>query len=277
MPRPDLLVFGGTGLLGSSVISAAELLGLSVAATTHRHEPAHRPAHTVWRGVELATPGEAAGLVSSLSPGAVINAAYVQGGPDLDLVTSRAPGEMAAACAAIGCRFVHLSSDIVFNGRTTRPYLETDPVSPLHDYGRAKATAEALVAAADPTAIVVRTSLLWGTDPIGPQGRLVTNPSVEFFIDEIRCPLRVDRLASALIELAFKTTAAGLIHVAGADAVDRLTFARLLAPLVGVPADSLRGRPSGDRPDRPSDCRLDSGRATALLATPLPGALADLG
>jgi len=225
----------------------------------------------------LGTTGEAAGLIASLLPRAVINAAYVHGGPDLESVTARAPGEMATACASIGCRFVHVSSDVVFDGRTTRPYLETDPVSPVHDYGMAKASAERFVGAADPTAVVVRTSLLWGIDPVGPQGRLVADPLVEFFTDEIRCPLRVDRLASALIELAFESTIAGLIHVAGADAIDRLTFARLLAPLVGVPASSLRGHPSGYRPDRPSDCRLDSGRAGALLTTPLPGALADLG
>jgi len=207
----------------------------------------------------------------------VINAAYVQGGPDLEAVTSRSPGEMAAACATIGCRFVQVSSDVVFDGTTTRPYRETDPVSPVHDYGRAKVAAETLVTEANPAAVIARTSLLWGREPVGPQGRLVADSSVEFFTDEIRCPIRADRLADALIEIASEKTASGLIHMAGADAIDRLTFARLLAPLVGVPAESLQGCISGNRPDRPRDCRLDSSRGRALLSTPLTGALSDLG
>lgn len=275
MPGPDVLVFGGTGFVGSALIHAADSQGLTVAATSHFHKP-HHGFGAQWHRTELTHNGAAADLIATLKPRAVVNAAYVQSGPDLETVTAHVPGEMATACADSGSRFVHLSTDVVFDGKPTRPYVETDPVDPVHDYGRAKAAAEALVVAADPNAVVVRTSLLWGTGPIGPQGRLVADPAVEFFTDEIRCPLRVDRLASALLELAFATPVSGLIHVAGSDAVDRLTFAQLLAPLVGVPADSLRGRPSGDRPDRPSDCRLDSARARRLLATPLSGILADL-
>jgi len=277
VPRLDLLVFGGTGLLGSALIDLAGIQHLSVSATHHRREPTHRAADPAWHQIELGEPGHAARLISKLRPVAVINAAYVQAGPDLPSVTQRAPTEMASACALVGSKLVHLSSDIVFDGRTDRPYIETDPVGPVHEYGRAKAAAESLVAAANPTATIVRTSLLWGTDPVGPQGRLVADPSIAFFTDEIRCPLRVDRLASAVLELAFESDHAGLIHVAGADAIDRLTFARLLAPLVGVPAESLRGRPAGRRPDRPADCRLNSNLAGTLLTTPLCGALTDLG
>jgi len=277
VPRLDLLVFGGTGLLGSALIDLAGIQHLSVAATRHRREPPHRPADPAWHQIELSDPGHAARLISKLQPVAVVNAAYVQAGPDLHPVTEHAPAEMASACALVGSKFVHLSSDIVFDGRTARPYIETDPVGPVHDYGRAKAAAESLVAAADPTATIVRTSLLWGTDPVGPQGRLVADHNITFFTDEFRCPLRVDRLASAVLELAFESDHAGLIHVAGADAIDRLTFARLLAPLVGVPAESLQGRTAGHRPDRPADCRLNSSLAETLLATPLCGALTDLG
>jgi len=265
------------GLLGSALVDHARTAGLGVAATTHRSQPVAAHASVRWLPVELSTPGEASRLIESVQPRAVVNAAYLQSGPDLEQVTARAPGEMAAACRRLGARFVHVSSDIVFDGTAARPYVETDLVRPLHSYGRAKARSEQLVAAADPGAAIVRTSLLWGTNPVGPQGRLVSDPTVEFFTDEIRCPLRVDRLAGALIELGAADQVSGLLHVAGADAVDRLAFARLLAPLVGVAAHSLRGRTAGDQPDRPSDCRLNTGLAAEALATPLPGVLTDLG
>ena len=65
-----------------------------------------------------------------------------------------------------------------------------------------------------------------------------------------------------------------MLHVAGADAVDRLTFARRLAPSLGVDPTGLRGvvDRSGSRPDH---LRLDSARARGLLAAPLPGVTAD--
>jgi len=165
--RPDLLIFGGTGLLGSALIDAATRAGLTVAATTHRHEPDTEAAVARWFPVELSKAGESARLIGAQRPRAVINAAYVPSGPDLKQVTAEAPGEMAAACHSLSARFVHVSSDIVFVGASARPYIESDPVCPLHEYGRAKARSERLVAGADPTAAIVRTSLLWGTDPTG--------------------------------------------------------------------------------------------------------------
>ena len=76
-----------------------------------------------------------------------------------------------------------------------------------------------------------------------------------------------------ILELA-QTDISGPLHVAGADAVDRLELARLFARRRGHNPDELRGGPGN--PDRPKDCRLDSSRARALLRTPLRGARAVL-
>jgi dTDP-4-dehydrorhamnose reductase len=63
---------------------------------------------------------------------------------------------------------------------------------------------------------------------------------------------------------------AGLLHVAGADALTRLEFARLLCARHGRDPDALRGERGG--PDRPKHVVLDSGRARALLRVRLRGA-----
>jgi dTDP-4-dehydrorhamnose reductase len=83
-----------------------------------------------------------------------------------------------------------------------------------------------------------------------------------FFVDELRCPVQVDDLAAALVELC-RQEVAGPLHVAGPEAVSRWEFAALVAgrPVAGAPAP----------PGRPLDCRLDCGRAAALLATRLRG------
>lgn len=226
-----------------------------------------------WHPCDLADGGVAvASLIRRTRPAAVVNAAYVQGGDGLHEITAAAPGRMAAACREVDARFVHLSTDVVFDGTTDRPYVETDPVSPVHDYGRAKAESERAVSDADPGAVIVRTSLLWGDrDDPGPQVELTADPAMTFFVDEYRNPLQVAVLAAACLELTTRAEITGVLHVAGADVVDRLEFARLVGPLVGVDPRTLRGAPSPTGTTRPRNCPLDSSRARSLLRTALPG------
>ena len=179
---------------------------------------------------------------------------------------------MAAACRRVGSRLVHVSTDVVFDGTTDRPYVESDPPSPVHDYGSAKAEAEARVLAALPDAVVVRTSLLWGgADDPGPQVQMTAEPGITFFDDEFRNPLEVDLLAAALLELTERPEIVGVLHVAGADTVDRLEFARRVCRLVGVEPERLSGGPGSVHTARPSNCPLDSSRAASLLDTRLRG------
>ena len=80
-----------------------------------------------------------------------------------------------------------------------------------------------------------------------------------FFTDERRCPIAVADLAAAVLELA-ALDIGGPLHVAGADALTRLEFARLICAHHGRDPDVLRGAPGG--PDRPKDIVLDCrGRA----------------
>src|SRR5262249_56846876 len=84
-------------------------------------------------------------------------------------VTADGAAHVAMAGVAHGTRLIHVSSDVLHSGRT-RPYLDDDPPSPLHAYGQAKADAEALVIAADPSAVLVPTPLLVCRPPPPPGG-----------------------------------------------------------------------------------------------------------
>jgi dTDP-4-dehydrorhamnose reductase len=171
---------------------------------------------------------------------------------------------------------VHLSSDVVFDGERTGAYLEDDPPSPVSDYGRAKATAEQLVAELDPGALIVRTSLIYGGPTPSPHERLALDAAdghnqVAFFSDEFRCPIQVGDLAAALLEAA-QTKHAGLLHIAGAETVSRYAFAALIAGAAGRDPASLRSARSADSPvRRPRNCALAIDRATQLLTTRLRG------
>ncbi len=132
-------VTGATGYLGS------ELVRLRPDATTER--------------VEVRDAGAVSELLGRLRPDVVIHTAYRQDEDDVNTVGSE---NVARAAAAVGARLIHLSTDVVFDGRKGAPYVEEDPLSPLTEYGQAKAEAEIRVALAHPEALLVRTSLTYG-------------------------------------------------------------------------------------------------------------------
>ena len=234
-----LHVTGATGYLGS------ELVRLHPAASTER--------------VEVRDAGAVRELFERLRPDVVVHTAYRQDEDDVNTVGSE---NVAGAAAAVGARLVHLSTDVVFDGRKGSPYVESDPVSPLTGYGRAKAEAETRVAAAHPGALLVRTSLLYGGAERSKHELAARDPALTFFTNEIRSPIQVTDLAQALLELA-ELDVAGPLHVAGADDVSRAEFAELIA---GAPVRTGRAPEA-----RPLDCSLDSARAQALLRTRLRG------
>jgi dTDP-4-dehydrorhamnose reductase len=136
-------------------------------------------------------------------------------------------------------------------------------------YGTTKADAEAAVAAAHPDALLVRTSLIYGGPEPSAHERRALDAGMTFYADEIRCPVAVADLAAAVIELAGMADVSGPLHVAGADAVSRLEFARLVAAAHGRDPEALHG--GAHPPGRPGDCTLDCSRAQARLRTRLRG------
>jgi dTDP-4-dehydrorhamnose reductase len=270
---PRLLVTGGSGHLGGEVVRRASEAGWDVAGTSF-----HAPG-----GVRLDVRDAAAveALVADLAPECVVHTAYVQDGADAWATNVDGSANVAAAAAGQGARLIHLSTDLVFDGRAG-PYREDDPVHPLLEYGLSKAEGERVVAGRHPEATIVRTSLIYGGEGLSGHERRILDvvdgrADLAFFTDELRCPVHVSDLARALLALA-GIAHAGPLHLAGADGVSRYEFARLVAEANGRETAHLRTTTSaGMRPERPRDCRLDCSRAAALLGGPLPGVREILG
>ncbi|HYP47378.1 MAG TPA: sugar nucleotide-binding protein [Thermoleophilaceae bacterium] len=271
---PALFITGVSGYLGSELARLAAPDWSVSGSVLSSGAPAGVRAHRL--DVRDATALRAA--LATERPDAVVHTAYRQSGEGAEAITANGAETVARAARAAGARLVHLSSDLVFSGRAGRPLREDDPPDPLPGYGRWKAQAEGMVSAAHPDALLVRTSLIYGGAELSRHEQLALdatrNPELTLFDDELRCPVAAGDLARALLQLT-STELSGPLHVAGADAVSRLEFGRLIAGRHGRDPDSIRGAPGG--PERPKDCRLDSSRAQALLATRLRGAREVLG
>jgi dTDP-4-dehydrorhamnose reductase len=165
-------------------------------------------------------------FVREAAPAAVINcAAYTNvDAAEADETTALAvngdgAGNVARAAAAVGARVVHVSTDYVFDGANTEPWLESDPVAPLGAYGRTKLEGERQVAAATPEFAIVRTAWLFGVG--GPNFvdtmlRLAEErDEVAVVTDQIGCPTWSGDLAPALVDMAERADDTGIFHGVG--------------------------------------------------------------
>ncbi|MEU9624557.1 SDR family oxidoreductase [Streptomyces sp. NPDC088251] len=269
-----VLIIGGSGFLGAELVRRATAAGWDTAATFHSR-PAGFPG-VAWHQLDLCNSKRIEEVLAEVSPSAVINTASSRADW---AVTAEGPIRVAMAAAKLGFRLVHVSSDAVFSGKDVR-YDETCLPDPVTPYGAAKAAAETAVRLLAPGAAVARTSLILG------HGRSVHERKVHalaagvvdgiLFTDDIRCPVHVEDLASALWELATSDTA-GVFHLAGPDALSRHDLGLLIARRDELDSSRL---PAGRRADTSLlgalDVRLDAQATQRLLRTRLRGARAFL-
>ena len=114
-----------------------------------------------------------------------------------------APGLLAAACAERAIKMVHISTDYVFGGTGTRPYLPVDDTAPLGVYGASKLQGEQAVLNALPTASIVRVSWLYdreGKNFLNTMLRLAADRKVLTVVDDqLGCPTHAGHLAEDLL------------------------------------------------------------------------------
>lgn len=270
-----LLVTGASGYLGRRILRWAAP-SWALLAASHRHPERCEAGEAV--ALDLTGPGEAERRILELAPSAIIHTAAVNpGGPDelMEAVNVSGTAAVARAAARLGCRLVHVSSDVVHDGRGA-PYADDAPPHPLWLYGRTKARGEAAVRDLCPQAVMVRTSLIYSLDEMdrvtaGFARRWRQGKPLQLFTDQLRQPIWAETLAKGLLELV-ELPFAGFLNVAGEEVYSRDEIALRLLKFWGVKEGEVRRVRSADLGiDRPRDLRLDLRLAREVLATPLPG------
>lgn len=147
-----LLVTGGTGQVGEALRRLAPELGVTVIAPGRDTLDLSKPE-------TIRLPDGIEGVINSGAYTAVDKAE--SDGALAVTVNAAAPGVLAAEAAKRGLPIVQLSTDYVFDGTKTEPYVETDFVNPMSIYGLGKEAGERAVVEANPRHVVMRTSWVY--------------------------------------------------------------------------------------------------------------------
>ncbi len=274
MTKPRMLVTGGSGYLGGWVARmAADRWEVTATYSSH---PGTDP-DVDRRPLDVRDAEAVSMLVSDLQPHTVVHTAALNPGQgnDFEAVNITGTANVAKATAEVGARLIHISTDMVFDGQRGN-YTEADTPAPLNEYGRTKALAEQAVTDAGGEAVIVRTSLIYGWEPTVARAAqwmidaVADGQTVRLWSDEMRCPIWVESLAAAIVELA-DAEYVGVLHVAGDQTISRYDFGMALLRFRGTDTTQVVAIPSPNDQIRPLNCTLDSSLARGVLTTPLPG------
>ena len=161
-------MFGANGQVGWELQRSLAPLG-EVIALQRTSNSSISNAHSDLCG-DLSNLRGLAAAVAQVRPNVIVNAAAYTAVDEAEsnvhtanLINALAPSVLASAANAIGALLVHYSTDYVFDGSGSRPWVETDPTGPLNVYGKTKLEGERLIASQCPRHLILRTSWVYAT------------------------------------------------------------------------------------------------------------------
>ena len=150
-----ILLTGKTGQVGYELERSLQGLGEIIALDRSQ--------------MDLANLDQVRDVIRSVKPDLIINpAAYTavdqaESEPELAMrINGEAPGVMAEEAKKLGAAMIHYSTDYVFDGSKSTPYVETDPTCPTNVYGATKLAGEQAIQAAGIPHLILRTSWVYG-------------------------------------------------------------------------------------------------------------------
>ncbi len=209
--------------------------------------------------------------------------------PDLAMaINGQAPGVLARAGAELDIPIVHLSTDYVFSGTGTEPYVETDAPGPVTQYGRSKLEGELAIAAATNKHVILRTAWVYGATGKNFAKTMLalaeTRDELSVVNDQVGNPTSADHIADGLIRVVRTVQPGtahdgvfGTYHMAGGQEASWYDFAKEIfrqsashgGPSAAVvPADSSA---FPTKAKRPANSRLNCTKFSQMFSYALPG------
>jgi len=281
----NIVLFGKSGQVGWELQRSLSVLGRVTALDFDSQEHCG----------DFANPDGIAQTVRALRPDIIVNAAAhtavdkAESEPALaQLLNATTPGVLAGEAARLNAWLVHYSTDYVFDGSGTRPWVETDRPAPLSVYGRTKWEGEQRIQQSGAKHLILRTSWVYaarGANFAKTMLRLAQERERLTVIDDqwgapTGADLLADVTAHALRHLQARPQDGGLYHCVAAGetnwnlyAKEALAQAAIAQPAIKLKATEVAPVPTSAFPTpaaRPHNSRLDTARLRNTFGLTLP-------
>jgi dTDP-4-dehydrorhamnose reductase len=244
---------------------------------------------------DFSNPAGLADTVRALRPDVIVNAAAhtavdkAESEPELArTLNATAPGVLAEEAARLGAWLVHYSTDYVFDGSGSRPWVETDTPAPLSVYGRTKWEGEQRIQQSGAQHLILRTSWVYaarGGNFAKTMLRLAQERERLTVIDDqwgapTGADLLADVTAHAIRQLQARPQDAGLYHLVAGGETNWHSYAKYVLaqaqqaqPAIQLKASEVAPVPTSAFPTpavRPHNSRLNTHKLQATFGLTLP-------
>jgi dTDP-4-dehydrorhamnose reductase len=242
-----VLVTGAAGQLGTELVEVFQRGGHEVVGTTHAT-------------LDISQPDHVQDCVASVKPQFIVHAAAWTAVDACEsdkekafAVNGTATASLVSAAEKVGARVAYVSTDYVFDGSKSSPYVETDAVNPQSVYGSSKLAGEQ---ALRPVDLIVRISWVCGFHGANMVKTILriaaAQPELTFVNDQIGNPTFADD-AAAMIATLVEHEQQGIFHVTNQGAVSWHGFAQEVLRAAGQdPARVLPVLTADLQPPRPA-------------------------
>lgn len=187
--------------------------------------------------LDLGRPEELRSTLESLDFDALINAAAQTNVDRCEThqeeafaLNAEAPGVLAEICRAKKARFIHISTDYVFDGEKRHPYTEEDEARPISVYGESKRQGECRALEANDRALIVRVSRVFGPDRASFIDAILkkarSGEEISAVADKYATPTYTLDICELLKPFLEERPEGGLLHLANAGACSWQEYAQ---------------------------------------------------
>jgi len=188
-------------------------------------------------------------------------------------VNAEAVGWLGALACEHDAYVLHISTDFVFDGRSGKPYIETDRPNPINTYGRSKLEGEQLLSKSGCRHCILRVEWTYGSAGVNFVTKLIqrakTAKVLKVVDDQVGSPTATTEVAKVICKL-LNERPEGIFHFASAGYVSRYEMAKFIAAKLSIDINIVPCKTS-DFPSpaaRPLNSRFDCSRIQRLLGGP---------
>jgi len=263
-----IFVTGANGQLGHELVRCVAAAGHTAIASTHE-------------SLDITNEQAVHAAIAEAQPNVVIHAAAWTAVDACEsdrnkamLVNGAATAFIANAAHAVGAHVLYISTDYVFDGTKTSPYVEADIPNPTSVYGESKLAGERALSDTDAIVRIAWVSGYHGANMVKTILRLRNEPQLRFVNDQIGNPTFADDAAAMIVRLAIEKRP-GVWHITNQGIASWYDFAREVLLAAGQDANKVQPIATSElqppRPaQRPANSVLHNGALLAAGIQPLP-------